>query len=355
MISALMSKTEREEAPMTMVVGFDVHRSQITYDSLDTETGEVMTGRIAPATRQALRKWLSRFEEKKMKVALEATTGWRFCVEEIRAQGHEAYLAEVAETRALRGRKRRAKTDRADARWLRTLLVREQLPGAWIPPTEIQELRIRVRLRQALVEERSAWLHRISAAIFHQGLRLENPLATERGREEAAALELSPRACELVRVALEMVRSLDRQLEPLEAELRSYANAQPACQALQGNFGIGPVIAVAIHAEVGDARRFSSSRKLVRLAGLDITVNESADKRKPGHISRQGAPLLRWALYEAAQAATRHTSPDRHDYRKLKARLGHNRASIEIARRILRRCHHTLVALGDEQLAPAVD
>ena len=355
MISALMSKTEREEAPMTMVVGFDVHRSQITYDCLDTETGEVQTGRITPATREALREWISRFDGKHLKVAVEATTGWRFCVEELRAAGCEVYLAEAAETRALRGRKRRAKTDRADARWLRTLLVREELPTSWIPPTQICELRTRVRLRQALVEERSGWLHRINAVLLHQGTRTEHPLNTERGRSELEELELSLAGRELVGVALEMVRSLDRQIEPVEAELRAYANSQPACKALQGHFGIGPVIAVAIHAEVGDARRFSSSRKLVRLSGLDITVYESADKRQSGRISRQGAPLLRWALYEAAQAATRHTSPDRHDYRKLKARLGHNRASLEIARRILRRCHHTLVALGDEQLAPAAD
>jgi transposase len=288
-----------------------------------------------------------------MKVAVEASTGWRFCVEELQAKGHEAYLAEVAETRALRGRKRRAKTDRADARWLRTLLVRDELPLAWTAPTEIQELRTRVRLRQSLVEQRTSWLHRVSATIFHQGARIQNPLNKEQGRREAAELELSPAACELIGVALAMVRSLDAQIEPLERGLRAYAMSQPACCALQGHFGIGPVLAVCIFAEIGDARRFSSSRKLVRLSGLDITVYESADKRQPGRISRQGAPLLRWAMVEAAQTATRHTSPDRAEYLKLKARLGHNRAAIEIARRMLRRCHHTLVALGEEALAPA--
>jgi transposase len=166
---------------------------------------------------------------------------------------------------------------------------------------------------------------------------------------------LSPAARELIEIALAMVRSLDQQIEPLEAELRRYANSQPACRALQGHFGIGPVLAVCIFAEIGDARRFSSSRKLVRLSGLDITVYESADKRQPGRISRQGAPLLRWAMVEAAQTATRHTSPDRGDYLKLRARLGHNRAAIEIARRMLRRCHHTLVALGDDALAPVTN
>jgi transposase len=337
---------------MTMVVGFDVHRSQITYDALDTATGEVQRGRIMPATREGLREWLSRFDGQTAKFAVEAATGWRFCVEELQAKGHEVYLAEVAETRALRGRKRRAKTDRADARWLRTLLARDELPEAWIPPREIQELRTRVRLRQSLVSERSAWLHRVSSTIFHQGARLQNPLTKEKGRSEAEGLELSPAARELIGIALAMVRSLDQQIEPLEQELRAYANGQPACQALQGHFGIGPVLAVVIFAEIGDARRFSSSRKLVRLSGLDITVYESADKRQAGRISRQGAPLLRWAMVEAAQTATRHTSPDRGDYLKLKARLGHNRAAIEIARRMLRRCHHTLISLGEEALAP---
>jgi transposase len=63
------------------------------------------------------------------------------------------------------------------------------------------------------------------------------------------------------------------------------------------------VTAVTILAELGDARRFSSSRHAVRYAGLDITVHQSDQRRAPGHLSRQGPPALRWALYEAAQVA----------------------------------------------------
>jgi transposase len=44
--------------------------------------------------------------------------------------GAVAHLAEVAETRARRGRKQRAKTDRQDARWLRLLLEEGRLPEA---------------------------------------------------------------------------------------------------------------------------------------------------------------------------------------------------------------------------------
>ena len=81
------------------------------------------------------------------------------------------------------------------------------------------------------------------------------------------------------------------------------------------HYGIGELTAVTILAELGDCTRFSSSRQAVRYAGLDITVKQSDQHRAPGHISRQGPPALRWALYEAAQVArAREASPDREYY-----------------------------------------
>ena len=117
---------------MTIVVGLDVHREQITFDALDTQTGEVRRGRVRPADRQSFRRFLRQFEGEPVEAALEATTGWRFIVEELQAAGAPAHLAEPAETRSLRGRKRRAKTDRLDARHLRYLLLEGRLPQSWI-------------------------------------------------------------------------------------------------------------------------------------------------------------------------------------------------------------------------------
>ena len=81
-----------------------------------------------------MRRFLERFAGRQLEVALEATTGWRFVVEELRAVGAEVHLAEPAETSALRGSKKRPKTDRADARHLRELLMIGKLPECWIPP-----------------------------------------------------------------------------------------------------------------------------------------------------------------------------------------------------------------------------
>jgi transposase len=119
------------------------------------------------------------------------------------------------------------------------------------------------------------------------------------------------------------------------------------------HYGIGEITSISIMAELGDARRFSSSRQAVRYAGMDITVSESDRKRAPGHLSRQGPPTLRWALFEAAQVARRPSSPDRDYYQQAAARLGGIRACLSVARRLLQRSYHTLRELGEEALQPA--
>src|ERR1700736_1889761 len=113
---------------------------------------------------------------------------------------------------------------------------------------------------------------------------------------------------------------------PLDKELRAYARRQAGCKALMAHYGIGPLGAVTILAELGHCTRFSSSRQAVRYAGMDITVKQSDQHRAPGHISRQGPPALRWALYEAAQVARRKTSPDYAYYRQAADRLRGHRA-----------------------------
>jgi transposase len=132
---------------MAIVAGFDVHRAQITFDALDQQTGEVSRGRI-PARPEAVRAWAGRFAGAELHVAFAACTGWLFVCEALVEAGAVAHLAEPVETSALRGKKRRAKTDREDARWLRTLLCEGRLPEAWIPPAHVREWRTRARLSQ---------------------------------------------------------------------------------------------------------------------------------------------------------------------------------------------------------------
>jgi hypothetical protein len=116
---------------MTIVMGLDQHRAQITAEWLDTETGEITRSRITPAHRQGVRRFWEKFRGQELEVALEATTGWRFVADELTQVGAVVHLAEPAETAARRGNKKRAKSDRADARHIRELLTIGRLPESW--------------------------------------------------------------------------------------------------------------------------------------------------------------------------------------------------------------------------------
>ena len=278
---------------------------QITFDYVDDD-GLVHWGQIRPATRKTLRGWLAEHcPDGDAEFALEGCTGWRYVSEELAAAGVGVHLGDPAEIAALRGRKKRAKTDRADAKLLRTLLLEGRFPESWIPPAHVLEIRTLGRLYCTLMDERRAWQQRIHAQLFHQGCPPIRALLSAAGREALADADLSPVGRQYVDTALRRIDELSVEIEPLRTQLVDFARRQAGCRALQAHYGIGWLCAAIMWAEIGDARRFPSSDQLVRYAGLDVTVYSSDDKRSPGHLSRQGSPELRWAAFEAAKCAAR--------------------------------------------------
>ena len=116
---------------MPIVGGLDIHRKQITFDYLDTATGEVKRGQIAPADRAHLRSWLARFAGRDdVAFALEGCTGWRVYRRGAGRGRHHAHVAAAVDTAFARGRKRHAKTDKTDSRHLRELLAEGLVPVA---------------------------------------------------------------------------------------------------------------------------------------------------------------------------------------------------------------------------------
>ena len=154
---------------MSIVGGMDIHRKQITFDYVDPGTGEVRRGQICPADREHLAKWLARFAGQDAQFALEGCTGWRYVAEEIIAAGLTPHLADPAEAAHLRGPKRRAKTDRADARHQRVLLEPGRVPECWVPPSHVLECRALMETYLDLRDQRTGWVQRIHAVLFRHG------------------------------------------------------------------------------------------------------------------------------------------------------------------------------------------
>jgi transposase len=342
---------------MGMVCGLDVHRGQITFDGLVPETGEVWRGRIWSPDRARLRRWLTvevaaKAGPGRVDISVEGCTGWRYVVEEITAAGFVAHVAEPADTQAARGRKKRAKTDRGDSLLQRQLLSRGELPESWIPPTVILEWRERTRLYKTLVDQRRMWVQRIHAELFQHGVAL--PAGRIRASDTRAWLagdqvQLSPAAHTRLQVAYRMIDATQAEIAVLGAQIGRFAAHQPACRCVMATyFGVGPVTAVVAWTELGDCQRFARSEQAVRHAGLDITVDQSDRHRPGGHLVRQGPATLRWALFESAKCAARPNSPDHAYYQSVKAGHDGKIATLSVARKLARRCYHTLKAIPPE-------
>ncbi len=343
---------------MSIVGGLDIHRKQLTFDYVDRATGELKRGQISPADRRHLAVWLRRFDGvADVEFAAEGCTGWRYVIEELRRAGVKAQLAEPADTAAARGRKKRAKTDRADSKLLRELLDAGRIPRCWIPPEQVLEQRALLGLYHDLRREHTGWVQRIHAVLFHQGAEAlgTGGLNTEEGRQrlcQIAAGQLSAAGQLQVVTALAMLEVIEIHLEDLRRRLvRTAKQLRGAKTLTDAIYGVGPITALALCCWLGGADRFASSRKAVRFAGLDVTVHSSDTKRSPGHLSRQGPPVLRWCLYEAGKTSARTTAPDHTYYAGVKERIDGKRAALSQARRIVRQACHLLTALGDDAFA----
>ena len=254
---------------MPIVGGLDIHRKQLTFDYLDTESGEVKRGQIAPADRAHLQAWLARFAGRDdVAFALEGCTGWRYV-----AAG-----------------KRHAKTD---SRHLRELLAEGRLPECWVPPSRILECRALLETYHDLRAEHTGWVQRIHAVFFHQGAPAlgEGALRTDRDLAGAAG---------------------GRRRAPVSG--RAAAGGYRLGHAGRAGGPPGRAAAPAAGCCPEPDRRQGARRAAVRgrpghragddlLAGrrggpvrrLDVTVWSSDRKGPPGRLSRQGPEVLRFS------------------------------------------------------------
>jgi transposase len=313
-----------------------VHRAQITFDYLDTDSGEVTAGQIRPATRQYCGSGCSASLAGAMcclrsRGAPGGGSWWKNCCAPVSSR---IWLSQPTRPPSAAARSEQ-KTDRADARLLRELLAQQRLPESWVPPSHVLEVRTLARLYVALMDERRAWQQRIHAQLFHQGVASLRALLIPAGQFGLAAAELSPAGEQMVETAMAAVDAMTEQIRPLRAQLQTLGANQPGVLALTQQYGVGLLCGTIIWAELGDCRRFSNADQAVRFAGLDVTVLSSDGKRSAGRLARQGSPELRWAPFEAAKAAARQTSPDHDYYDAVRERLGGKRPALAVARKLI--------------------
>jgi transposase len=210
---------------VSLVMGMDHHRAQIAAEWIDTITAETSRARIVPADRAGVRAFLAPFRGAGLEVALEATTGWRFAVEELARVGTERHLAEPAEG-GVEGQEE-ACEDRLRGRpaSARAALI-GRLPESWIPPAHILDLRARVRTRHLLSHQRTEWQQRMHAVLYHHGIPQRRDLLTLCSRDWLARLRLPAVAREQLEITLQVIDAIDLRLAVLDRELHAIARRQ---------------------------------------------------------------------------------------------------------------------------------
>lgn len=338
-----------------MHVGLDLSRKRLDVRAL-AEDGRTLAVTSAVPDAGGLADLVARFDREfaspRVKAAIESMTGARFVRDELAAGGWEV---EVADAQKVKGLAPLAcKTDKIDAWVLAELSRRDLVPAIWLPPLPVRQARERARFRLHLVKHRTMLKQRIHSTLMTCGVPVNgSDLFGPGGRRLLAELRLPAAWADDVTASLQVIDSLDEQIDACETALRA-GTTHPYLKRLVTIPGIGTVLGSTIAYEVGDIGRFASAGKLVGYSGLTPRVYQSGDTDRRGPLSKTGPKYLRWALIEAATHACTHPAyADR--YQRTRARLGPQRgpkvARVQLARDLATAIWYMLTR--DQDFAPA--
>src|SRR6267154_5249545 len=226
------------------------------------------------------------------------------------------------------------KTDRLDAQHILRLLLKDDFPRIWVPSWENRDLRQLLWHRHRMVQARTRIMNQLQAVALNEGLRCKKRLWREAGREQLEAFPLAPWASRRRRDLLELLDRLSPTIVELTQTIEQEAEKCPAARRLRTHPGVGSLTALAFVLIIGRAERFQCGKQITSYLGLVPSEESSGDRRRLGHITKQGNALLRFLLVEAAQVTVRSDPEWRSKYFHLAMRRGRKIAKVAMARRL---------------------
>src|SRR6201997_1322721 len=241
-------------------------------------------------------------------------------------------MGDAAEIRRKRGRKQ--KTDRQDAQHILGLLLKDDFPPIWVPNWENRDLRQLLWHRHRMVQARTRIMNQLQAVALNEGLRCKKRLWRAGGREQLESFRLAPWASRRRHDLLELLDRLNPRIAELSQSVEREAENNPAAQRLKTHPGVGALTALAFVLIIGDASRFQCGKEVASYLGLVPLEESRGNRRRLGHITKQGSSMLRFLLVEAAQVTVRSLPEWRRKYAHLMMRRGRKTAKVAMARRL---------------------
>ena len=177
-------------------------------------------------------------------------------------------------------------------------------------------------------------MNQLQAVALNEGLRYKKRLWRDAGRKQLEAFRLAPWASRRRHDLLELLDRLNPTIAELTQAIEREVEKCPEARRLQTHPGVGPLTALAFVLIIGKADRFQCGKQIASYLGLVPLEDSSGNRRRLGHITKQGNSLLRFLLVEAAQVTARCLPEWRSKYVHLTMRRGRKIAKVAMARRL---------------------
>lgn len=330
-----------------IIIGVDFHPEFQQIASVDTDTGEFQEKRLVHCEEAEKFYRAVAASGQKVRVGMEASGHARWFERLLAELNFELWIGDAAEIRAKRVRKQ--KTDRQDAQLILRLLLEDRFPQIWVPSWKNRDLRQLLWHRHRMVQARTRIMNQLQAVALNEGLRCKKRLWRAGGREQLESFRLAPWASRRRRDLLELLDRLTPTIAELSQAIEQEVEKCPEAQRLMTHPGVGPLTALTFVLIIGEADRFQCGKQVASYLGLVPLEDSSGNRRRLGHITKQGSSMLRFLLVEAAQVTARSLPQWRSKYLYLMMRRGRKTAKVAMARRLAVRLYWMMRQQWDYQ------
>lgn len=315
-----------------IIIGADFHPEFQEIALVNTDTGEYEEKRLThPEEAEQFYRCLASAGQK-VRVGMEASGHGRWFEKLLEELGIELWRGDATVIRAKRGRKQ--KTDREDARHILKLLLKDDFPRIWVPSWENRDLRQLLWHRHRMVQARTRVMNQLQAVALNEGLRCKKRLWRQGGRQQLESFQLAPWASRRRRELLELLDRLNPAIAELNQAVEQEAEKCPQVKRLMTHPGVGALTALAFVLIIGNTERFGCGKQVASYLGLVPLEESSGNRRRLGHITKQGSSIVRFLLVEAAQVTARVLPEWRSKYVHLMMRRGRKTAKVAMARKL---------------------
>ena len=339
---------QTEQIPKRFI-GLDIHKKYFVAVGVDKKLNQVLGPHEAPMRQ--MEKWAKKNLNLEDAVIVEMTTNTYVVYDTLKPLVHSVTVVHPPHVALIV--RAQVKTDKKAAFTLAQLHAAGLLPGVWIPPVEVRELRALVAHRQKMVRLASIAKCRLHGLLHSHDIELPEgfePFSEDmRAWWEHLKVSVLERHCLMSDLAtLDFAKS---QVQAIEDAIKEIAAQDERAPLLVQITGIGLLTAITILAAIGDIQRFPSAKQLVGYAGLGARVHASGESFSTGRITKAGRKDLRYAMVEAARHAVQDHAHWKAEYERLSLSIGQKKAIVAIARKLLMVVWHLLTKQSADKFA----